>query len=125
MNLATLIEECGIKSTYKVTDANPFEFNGDHYKVRLTCNKRAMTLIYSKGYGHKGQPPETLEVLECLHSDCQLVETVSDFEQWCGDLGYDTDSRKALKTYNACKNQANKLKNLLGDKYTAFLQCES
>lgn len=31
------------------------------------------------------------------------------FAEWCADLGYDTDSRKALATYEACQVGADKL----------------
>jgi hypothetical protein len=37
------------------------------------------------------------------------------FEEWCGDYGCDTDSRRALKTYQTVKLQAHKLRNLLGE----------
>jgi hypothetical protein len=37
-------------------------------------------------------------------------------------MGYDTDSRKALRTYNLCKRQADKLERMLGsDLFTALL----
>lgn len=31
------------------------------------------------------------------------------FASWCSDLGYDTDSRKALRTYEACQENYDKL----------------
>lgn len=34
------------------------------------------------------------------------------FEDFCNNFGYDTDSIKALKTYKACKKQAEKVSRL-------------
>ena len=32
------------------------------------------------------------------------------FDDWCDNLGFDTDSRKALDTYLACQEQASKFR---------------
>ena len=37
------------------------------------------------------------------------------FEQFCGDFGYDTDSRKALKTYLAVQQEAADFRRLCRD----------
>lgn len=39
------------------------------------------------------------DVLACISSD---VYCADDFEDWCGDLGYDSDSRKAEATWDRC-----------------------
>ena len=57
--------------------------------------------------------PELADVLNCLASDSASVEQ-SDFEDWAADLGYDSDSRKALETYQICEKQAKKLRHLVG-----------
>jgi len=44
--------------------------------------------------------PTAAGVLYCLLSDAEAVD--QSFTDWAGDLGYDTDSRKALETYEAC-----------------------
>ena len=49
----------------------------------------------------KPQAPHAADVLSCLISDAQSVG--SSFEDWCADLGYDFDSRKAYRTYEACR----------------------
>jgi hypothetical protein len=87
----------------------------DHWKCRFRCQKRSMTVIFSKGVGHNGAPPTADEVLDCLASDAASVDNASSFEDWASDFGYDTDSRKALRTYKTCERQAAKLKALLGD----------
>ena len=34
------------------------------------------------------------------------------FSDWCSDFGYDTDSRQALQTYEACQESAVKMRGL-------------
>ena len=74
----------------------------------------AFTLYFSKGIGHKGAPPTLDEVLDCLAVDAAGIENATCFEDWAEDLGYDTDSRKAERAYNTVKEQAKKLRSLLG-----------
>lgn len=55
--------------------------------------------------------PDPLEVLACIARDGDAQDTL--FEDWCSEMGYDTDSRKAEKTYNACRDNFLKLRKLL------------
>lgn len=45
-------------------------------------------------------PPTAADVLYSLLSDSEARN--QSFADWCADLGYDSDSIKALNTYNAC-----------------------
>ena len=45
--------------------------------------------------------PTAYDVLSCLTWDID-----ADFAAWCSDYGYDTDSRKAYATFEACNEQA-------------------
>lgn len=75
-----------------------------------------MTLYFSKGMGHSGAEPRADEVLSCLALDAAGIEDASgDFDAWCSEYGYDTDSRKAEKIFKTCEHQAARLKNFLGD----------
>jgi len=50
-------------------------------------------------------------------TDAQLGSDT--FENFCAELGYDTDSRKAEKIWKACRLSAKKIENLrLGDVYS-------
>lgn len=60
--------------------------------------------------------PELKEVLNCLFLDSSACEAC--FQDWCSEFGYDTDSIKAKSIYDACLENAFKLKKALGDKYT-------
>jgi hypothetical protein len=59
-------------------------------------------------------PPTLLEVCYSLALDASMAD--ESFEDWCGNLGYDTDSRKAKKTYKACQKIAFKLERDLVEK---------
>lgn len=87
----------------------------DHWKCEIRSAERdkKMTVTFSRGPAFAGAAPPIDEVLSCLASDSASTE--ESFEDWCASLGYDSDSRKAERTYNVCVKQAEKLKNLLGD----------
>lgn len=56
----------------------------------------------------KPKPPSLDDVLHSLVMDAEAEEM--SFDDWCGNLGYDTDSRKALETYLACQHEARLLR---------------
>ncbi|MDY0282415.1 MAG: hypothetical protein RBR35_17850 [Salinivirgaceae bacterium] len=126
MTMQQLIKQNSIRLVYNRTDQNPHmdDFEGDHYRVTLKRPGRRMTLVFSKGFGHKGAPPAVVEILECLQSDARIAEDCASFEGFCSDLGYNSDSRRAEKTYKALKRQAAKLQKFFGDLYEDFLDCE-
>lgn len=48
--------------------------------------------------------PAIADVLACLVLDSQGVMDGKTFEEFADDLGYDTDSRKAERIFQACRN---------------------
>lgn len=65
--------------------------------------------------------PDLWAVLSCIIRDADCMDY--DFEEWAENLGYDPDSRKAEKTYKACRQQtkeAMKIFNL--DKIREYLE---
>lgn len=54
------------------------------------------------------------DVERCLFNDAECFESSSDFENFCFNLGYDTDSIKALKVYEGCKEIYLKLVQTIG-----------
>ena len=102
----------------KVTIKRKFKLNGNHLDTRYGFKQ--MTLYYSQGYGIQGEP--TLEsVLNCLIGDSTCGET---FQEFCENLGYDNDSRKAEKTFNTILKQTSKLKKLLDNNFNDLASCE-
>lgn len=60
--------------------------------------------------------PKIESVLECLFLDASCID--QSFSNFCADCGYDTDSMKAFKIYQACQDNAEKLRKALGKEYT-------
>ena len=52
--------------------------------------------------------PTAASVLYCLLSDMEAID--QSFVDWADDLGYDTDSRKALAIYEACCDTGRELR---------------
>lgn len=46
-----------------------------------------------------GWRPDPVDVMQSLLSDC----TQESFEDWCSEIGMDTDSRRAERMWNACR----------------------
>jgi hypothetical protein len=94
----------------------------EHYAMTclLKYERRSLKTPFMQGTAHADEPTAA-EVLACLISDAQSVESARSFEDWCGDLGYDSDSRKAEATYKACEATGGKLRRFLGEDYDAFV----
>ncbi len=100
------------------TNSNPcMDANMDHWKVTMKYFGRQMTLVFSKGYGHHGAEPNVQEVMSCLFSNASLIKNARNFYEWCNDLGFHCEDRKARRIYAACLSQAKKLQQFAGDDY--------
>jgi hypothetical protein len=123
-NMTTLAE---FIATHKITiecvpvDSNPYRDDDrramNHYKCRLKRRfkgaSRSLSVYFSMGLGLTGEPT-TAMVLDSLASDASGCESAGSFDNWASEYGYDTDSRKAERTYRACLTNARKLKAFLG-----------
>lgn len=58
--------------------------------------------------------PKLIDVLYCLIIDTDVLN-YANFEDWAGELGYDTDSRKGESIYKACLDIALQLRVILGN----------
>lgn len=105
------------------SDANGWEHDG--WIVRIGD----ATFDYKTGIGHRGKLkvgwfaqkspatdyyavlPTAASVLYSLMLDAQYGEDT--FEEFCGSLGYDTDSRRALVLYLECQNIRQKLHKII------------
>ena len=74
---------------------------------------RSFGLYFSQGSAHT-ENPTLADVLDCLASDAGGYENARSFDDWAAEYGYDTDSRKAEKTFRAIKRQAEQLKRTIG-----------
>lgn len=76
-------------------------------------NARLFRVVFSMGSALKG-PPSMVSVLDCLASDAGGLENAPAFEDWASEYGYEVDSRKAEKTFQAIQRQAAALAKFLG-----------
>lgn len=123
--MSEVLQGVKIRMTATWVDHNPHMDDSsamDHWKCKIYCGSQSMTVYFSKGYAHKGAEPTLEEVLDCLASDAAGYENARSFEDWAGDYGYDTDSRKAERTFKTIEKQAASLKRVLGEElYKALL----
>lgn len=59
-------------------------------------------------------------VLYCLLSDMSCANDT--FVEWCDNMGYDTDSRKALQTYLSCQENGAKLRKVFNNDLLKLLE---
>ena len=90
-----------------------FEHNKHRVSVKNTeTNARIGFDFFGSVVDYKNgvvELPESdlLHAFESILSDAISAE--DSFESFCGELGYDTDSRSAYRIYNECKKQLAKL----------------
>lgn len=122
------VNENKIKIDSVLVDENPnmdSDHDMNHFKVTLRARvdgkRKQFTTFFSMGMGLRGDP-QVDDVLDCIASDSASIENARDFEDWAGEFGYDTDSRKAERIYKICQRQAERLKAFVGsEKYTDLL----
>lgn len=122
--LKSLCSRVRASATYGIRGPIPADFRDSQpWTVRLTYRKRQMTVPFFMGRA-LCREPSAEDVMECLLSDASGVESSRGFEDWCAEMGFDTDSRKAEATYRACERNAEKLRRLLGDDFSRFAEAE-
>lgn len=110
----------GIIASATHADGNPnmtdMPEGSRHWNVSLLRIEKgpahAMIVPFSQGPAHT-EPPTAEDVLDCLASDAAGWENAPNFDVWCGEYGYDTDSRRAEQTFNNVKKQKEELEKFL------------
>ena len=92
----------------------------------LTEKDKAGQTLYGRRYLQRVQElrkPQTPPIAGLLYSI--ILDSTSaeqSFESWCAELGYDSDSRKALSTYMACQENSDKLRRVFSPAQIAHIQ---
>jgi hypothetical protein len=84
------------------------------YKRKNYCKFREVKLwakVCEKVANKLKTAPTLVDVLSCVLMDASALDWT--FEDWCSEFGYDEDSRSAEKTYNACCDNARRVKKFL------------
>ena len=95
----------------------------DIYDITLTRGTRSYTFNFGQSVAEssrtaaKRKAPTAYDVLACI----QKYDPGS-FENFCGDFGYDTDSRKAEKTYRTVREEYLQVSRLFSDAELIELQ---
>ena len=88
---------------------------------RMTVDESAGILsicagrVPPRGINLKRPELDAADVVWCLAGESNAID-YPDFESWAGDFGYDEDSRKAEKIYQACLDIGLKMRAAMGDK---------
>ena len=80
------------------------------FKLLLKRKGKQYTFTFGQSISNGGEEPKMYDVLACL-----TKSDPEDFEYFCSEYGYDTDSRKAYKTYLAVCREYNAVCRLFGD----------
>jgi hypothetical protein len=119
-------------------------WDGFHWRITLRYDTREMTTLFSMGKAHAytaqhkadsrdafvedagfndgtnlyAKAPTVEAVLYSLQSDANIPDS---FDHFCSEFGYDTDSRKAEITHNACLHSRREVLRLFQNAYDDFL----
>ena len=103
--------ECdGWRFTIKGRSFDYFTGTGHREKVRGFAAIKYPGATHVRGHWEVFHPvkPPIAGLLHSLILDSEAAEQT--FNSWCSEFGYDTDSRKALATYEACQKDFDKLR---------------
>lgn len=118
MTLQAFITKYRVTMTAELTDRNPnmdddkWTREATHWKCHLQCGRRSMVVYFSQGAAISHEP-STADILDTLGGDAASWENAGSFEEWCSEYGYDTDSRRAERTYKAIERQSADLARIL------------
>ena len=80
------------------------------FNITLKRNRKQYTFNFGQSLASGSEEPTMYDILTCL----EKYES-RDFEDFCSNYGYDTDSIKALKTYKAVDREYKSVNRLFGD----------
>jgi len=110
------------KADYRDATCPPWEkdeketkhIHGDRWRITLQARGKQIGFDFWNSFNdsQSGKDPTAYDALACISSDVHCPET---FEEFCGDYGYDTDSRKAEKTFQRVSAFSRKLRSFFTD----------
>ena len=113
-----------VKVSYKLVDQVESESIASSYvyKYRFTVTTEAGRAGFDffgsvADWRANKQTTDAKFAVYCFLSDALAAE--NSFEDFCSEFGYDTDSRKAEKSYKACEKSAEKALRIFSDLYQA------
>lgn len=123
--LSTLTSRVRIRIAYGARlewdKQDDWQRNANGYRVTLLYQGRRYSFDFWQGVAHTAEPTAG-GCLECLLSDAVAGET--SFDDFCGEFGYSTDSRRAERIWKQCSTVRARLQRLLGGDFESFLDAE-
>ena len=95
--------------------------SGNAFQITLSYNGKRCGFLFNDNYLNESNKND---FVYCLLSDADAYTSSRNFEDFCNMFGYDNDSRKALKAFNGCKKQAEKVRRLFNDEEVETLRNE-
>lgn len=85
------------------------------YKITVRRDGKQISFKFGDSINHtlEGIEPDLYDVLTTISAEYDFNNT--EFEEFCSEFGYNTDSRKAEKTFKLWKKQNTKLHKLFTD----------
>lgn len=82
--------------------------HGDEHRITLFRKGKCLSFPFwnSLNDANAGIEPSAYSVLACIGSDLNCPNT---FEDFCGEYGYDQDSRKAYRDFKRCLSFSERL----------------
>lgn len=120
MSVKAKFQDFTLSSTYLGDKAAPFS-NENYNNHRITVTgptgeKCSFEFWASIIHPEIETQQQVIEAFQCFVSDA--TSGLQDFEEFCSEFGYDTDSRSAERTHKACQRAAAKLSRVYsGDVY--------
>ncbi len=142
MTIQEQLQDLGLQVSSVLLKDSFNGIKGEHkFQVTITKHTTSIKFDYTAGCGHRTHPrtgrrpkfggltlhdvadnkttvpdnPTLEDSLQCLVMDANCVRHGQDFEEFCGDYGYDTDSRKAERVFKGCTESWRKLSKLCLD----------
>ena len=88
------------------------------YNCKITYQNQFCTFNYWMGSAHTKAPNKKDVLYSFIMDDVSYM----DFEEFCSNFGYDTDSIKALKTFEACQKQTDNFYRLFNENEREMLR---
>ena len=88
------------------------------YTCKLTFKNQSYTFDYWMGSAHTKAPSKK----DVLYSMIMDDVTEMDFNEFCSCFGYDDDSIRALRTYEACQEQTKNFNRLFNEEEREILR---
>lgn len=89
----------------------------DSYEIVMTTPGTGGAYLrvpsYRTGIAHRGKEPSAYDIWTCLVSDLFSILNSRGFVEWAKELGYNPDSRKDQKIYQACLRESRRVQSFL------------